>query len=261
MPRLRLTIAYAGTNYNGWQRQIHSGIELPTIQGTVEKEISRICDTKVYLQGCGRTDTGVHADCQTTHCDIPKDKAQLNWQLALNTSLPPDIRIKDYAIVHDDFHALFDVEKKGYTYSLWLDRSFVPPKLSPFTWACGKLDLKKIDEAIPHLIGEHDFAFMQNQGTDLKSTVRTIYSIYRSDYEKQTAIAPENHELTITFIANGFLKQMVRNLVGLLVACGKGKILPNDIPGLIAGKDRRKSPATAPAQGLTMTHIWYKNEN
>lgn len=260
MPRLRLTIAYAGTNYNGWQRQIQDCGELPTIQGIVEKEISRICCKKIYLQGCGRTDTGVHADCQTTHCDIPEDKTGLNWQLALNTSLPFDIRIKNYAIVSDDFHALFDVEKKGYTYSLWLDRSFVPPKLYPFTWACGKLDLDKIDEAIPYLLGEHDFAFMQNQGTVLKSTVRTVYEIYRSDYARQIQTEPENHELKITFVANGFLKQMVRNLTGLLVACGRGRINPKDIPVLIESKDRRKSPPTAPAQGLTMTHIWYKNE-
>lgn len=260
MPRLRLTIAYVGTNYNGWQRQVQPDMELPTIQGIVEKEISRICNKKVYLQGCGRTDTGVHADCQTAHCDIPDDKIKLNWQLALNTSLPFDIRIKDYAIVHDDFHALFDVTKKGYTYSLWLNRSFVPPKIYPFTWGCGELDLAKVDRAIPYLLGEHDFAFMQNQGTVLKSTVRTMYEIFRSDYETQRLLDPQNYELKITFIANGFLKQMVRNLTGLLVACGRGKIDPDSIPELIASKDRRKSPPTAPPQGLTMTHIWYKNE-
>lgn len=260
MPRLKLTLAYIGTNYNGWQRQIQNGEELPTIQGTVEKEISRICQEKIYLQGCGRTDTGVHADCQTTHCDIPEDKKNLNWQLALNTSLPPDIRVKDYCFVSDNFHALFDVEKKAYTYSLWLDRKFVPPKIYPFTWVCGELDLKKVDEASACLLGEHDFSFVQNQGTVLKSTVRTLYSITRTDFEKQQKEDPSNFELKITFVANGFLKQMVRNLVGLLVACGRGKIDPASIPALIEGKDRRKSPPTAPPQGLTMTNIWYKNE-
>ena len=115
-------------------------------------------------------------------------------------------------------------------------------------------------EACAEFIGEHDFAFMQNQGTILKSTVRTVYEIYRSDYARQIQTEPENHELKITFVANGFLKQMVRNLTGLLVACGRGRINPQDIPALIESKDRRKSPPTAPAQGLTMTHIWYKNE-
>lgn len=258
MPRLKLTIAYVGTKYSGWQRQSHNGIELPTIQGIVENEISRICNTKIYLQGSGRTDAGVHADCQTTHCDIPENKISLNWQLALNTCLPHDIRIKNYAIVPSTFHAMFDVEKKSYTYSLWLNRQFVPPKLYPFTWPCGELNITKIDQAIPYLIGTHDFAFVQNQGTELKSTERTMYTILRSDYENQHTINPDNYELTLTFTANGFLKQMVRNLVGLLVACGKEKIIPQSIPDLMATKDRKKSPPTAPPQGLTMSQIWYK---
>lgn len=259
MPRLRLTLAYVGTNYHGWQRQIQNGAELPTIQGFVEKEISRICNTKIHVQGSGRTDSGVHADCQTAHCDIPEEKTKLNWQLALNTALPPDIRVRDFAIVPDTFHALFDVKKKAYTYSLWLNRNYVPPKIYPFTWACGELDLTAIDRAIPYLIGEHDFSFVQNQGTELHSTVRTLYEINRTPFEEQIIRNPEDFELQITFIANGFLKQMVRNLIGLLVACGKGKIEPEAIPELITAKDRKKSPPTAPAQGLTMSQIWYKN--
>lgn len=259
MPRLRLTLAYVGTNYNGWQRQIQNGVELPTVQGLVEKEISHICNTKIHLQGSGRTDSGVHADCQVAHCDIPEDKTKLNWQLALNTALPPDIRIRNFALVSDTFHALFDVEKKAYTYSLWLNRDFVPPKLYPFTWVCGELDLKAVDAAIPYLQGEHDFSFVQNQGTELHSTVRTLYEIKRSNFEEQIKNDPNNFELKITFIANGFLKQMVRNLIGLLVACGKGKIAAQNIPDLINGKDRKKSPPTAPPQGLTMSQIWYNN--
>ena len=255
MPRLRLTLAYVGTKYNGWQRQILNDKELPTIQGIVEKEISRICKTQIHLQGSGRTDSGVHADCQVAHCDIPDNKTKLNWQLALNTALPHDIRVKDYALAEDTFHALFDVEKKAYTYSLWLNRNFVPPKLYPYTWACGELDLTAIDTAIPYLLGEHDFSFVQNQGTELHSTIRTLYAINRTNFEEQRRINPQNFELQLTFIANGFLKQMVRNLVGLLVACGKGKFDAQEIPQLIASKDRKKSPPTAPPQGLTMSQI------
>lgn len=259
MPRLRLTLAYAGTKYNGWQRQVLDTGELPTVQGIVEKEISRICKTKIHLQGSGRTDSGVHADCQVAHCDIPEERTKLNWQLALNTALPNDIRVKDFALVDDNFHALFDVEKKAYTYSLWLNKDYVPPKLFPYTWACGELDLTAMDAAIPYLLGEHDFSFAQNQGTKLHSTVRTLYEIKRTNYEEQIVSNPQNFELQITFIANGFLKQMVRNLVGLLVACGKGKVDVQTIPELIASKDRKKSPQTAPPQGLTMSQIWYKH--
>lgn len=131
MPRLRLTLAYAGTNYKGWQRQLQGEVELPTVQGVVEKEISRICDTKISLQGSGRTDTGVHADCQVAHCDIPENKTRLNWKLALNTALPHDIRIKEYAIVADTFHALYDVEKKPIRIACGLTEISFPPNYIP----------------------------------------------------------------------------------------------------------------------------------
>lgn len=258
MPRLKLTIAYVGTNYSGWQVQLYKTKPQPiTIQGVLEEQLKRICGYRITTLGSGRTDAGVHADCQVVHCDIPENKKDINWQLALNTSLPHDIRVKDYVYVDDSFNALFDVERKLYTYRLWLDRRFVPPKVHPFVWDCGPIDLDKLDASIPFLSGKHDFSSMQNSGTNMKTTERTIFSITRS----QASDDPENYGIDICFEADGFLKQMVRNLTGLMVACGKGKILPENIPTILAEKDRTKAPTSAPAKGLCMTNVWYKNKS
>ena len=258
MPRLKLTIAYVGTNYSGWQLQLTKTEPQPvTIQGLLEEQLTRICGYRIATLGSGRTDAGVHADCQVAHCDIPENKVNINWQQALNTSLPHDIRIKDYAFVDDDFNALFDVERKVYTYKLWLDAKFLPPKFYPYMWGCGQLNLAKVDAAIPFLMGKHDFSSMQNAGTNLKTTERTLFSITRS----QKSDDPENHEIQLRFEADGFLRQMVRNLTGLMVACGREKIQPEDIPSLLAEKNRNKAPMGAPAKGLCMTQVWYKDKS
>ncbi len=256
MPRLKLIIAYVGTEYSGWQVQRTKDKPHPiTVQGLIEKQLSRICEIPISTMGSGRTDAGVHADCQVAHCDIPESKSKINWQLALNTSLPSDIRIKNYAIVHDDFHSLYDVEKKAYTYRLWLDKTFMPPKIYPYVWNCGSLDLDKIDEAIPYLMGKHDFASMQNSGSSIKTTVRTIYTITRSPVSSD----PSNHEIQLYFEANGFLRQMVRNLTGLLVACGRHKIKVEDIPYILEQDKRVNIFTAAPARGLSMSGVWYKD--
>lgn len=257
MPKLKLTIAYVGTLYSGWQVQAYKDRRPPkTIQALLEEQLSRICGKRTAIMGSGRTDAGVHADCQVAHCYIPDHREHMNWQLALNTSLPPDIRIIEACIVSDDFHAHHDVLRKEYTYSLWLNRNYTPPKLYPFVWACGHLDIQKLDEAIPHLLGNHDFKSMQNSGTAIKSTTRTLIRIHRSPYPADN----KNFALNLRFEASGFLKQMVRNLTGLLVACGQGKFSPHDIPQLLHERNRQKAPPTAPAKGLCMSNIWYKNE-
>lgn len=253
MARLKLCIAYVGKQYSGWQVQAcPNKPQPPTIQGFLEAEISRICEERVVVFASGRTDAGVHADAQIAHCTIPDSKSDLNWQLALNTSLPNDIRIVEASIVHDSFHACYDVLKKVYTYSLWLDKKYVPPKEYPFVWACGPLDIEKVDLAISYLVGKHDFASMQNAGTKIKTTERTLFSI------EKVFLETEPLKLDLRFEADGFLKQMVRNLTGLIVASGRKKFDPNNIPDLLSICDRRKAPLTAPAKGLTLTQVYYK---
>lgn len=254
MPRLKLTIAYVGTHYCGWQVQAWKDRpNPPTIQGEMERVLAAIVGRPVHVQGAGRTDSGVHADAQVAHCDVPEEKKHLDWVLALNTRLPHDIRVTDFAYVPDEFNACFSVSRKAYTYALWLERRYVPPRLYPFVWGCGPLDLDRVDAAIPHMVGEHDFASLQNRGTDIKSSVRNVYSIERFS----SPVPGQEKMMMLRFESNGFLKQMVRNMVGLLVACGRGKFDPDAIPALLEARDRRCAPVTAPPQGLTLTRIWY----
>ena len=155
MPRLKLTIAYVGTHYCGWQVQAWKDRpNPPTIQGEMERVLADIVGRPVHVQGAGRTDSGVHADAQVAHCDVPEEKNHLDWVLALNTRLPHDIRVTDFAYVPDEFNACFSVSRKAYTYALWLERRYVPPRLYPFVWGCGPLDLDRVDAAIPHMVHE-----------------------------------------------------------------------------------------------------------
>ena len=255
MPRLKLTIAYVGTHYCGWQVQAWKDRpHPPTVQGEMERALTDVVGRPVHVQGAGRTDSGVHADAQVAHCDVPEEKTRLDWVQALNTRLPHDIRVTDFAYVPDTFNACFSVVRKAYTYSLWLNRRYIPPRLYPFVWGCGPLDLARLDAVIPYLEGEHDFASMQNRGTDIKTTVRTVHSITRS----ASPLPGQEDLVLLRFESNGFLKQMVRNMVGLMVACGRGKFGPVAVPGLLEARDRRLAPVTAPPQGLTMTRIWYE---
>ena len=266
MPRLKLVLAYVGTNYKGWQTQAWKDRPPPlTIQNELEKAMASIVGRQVHVQGAGRTDSGVHADGQVAHCDIPEHRKDIDWQRALHTRLPHDIRVLEAGLTADDFDACSGATHKAYTYRLWQDDRYTPPKLYPYVWACGPLNLETLDLAAKHLLGEHDFRSLQNAGTSLKSTVRTIYCLRR--LPAQAASSPnlpnasnwlaEGKEICLWFEANGFLKQMVRNITGLLVACGQGRYNPNDIPTLLAACDRRLAPPTAPPQGLTLSKVWY----
>lgn len=268
MPRLKLTLAYVGTHYRGWQIQAWKDRpQPPTVQAEVEKAVNAVAArgagglAPIHVQGAGRTDAGVHADAQVAHCDIPDHRAGIDWRRALNTLLPRDIRVVDACLASETFDACFSVTRKAYTYRLWLDPRFTPPRLHPFVWACGPLDMDRFDAAIPPLLGTHDFRSLQNSGTDIKTTVRTIYAIERDPVRTEAgALPPGCQELCLRFESNGFLKQMVRNITGLLVACGRGKFDPEAIPGLLDACDRRLAPFTAPPQGLTLSQVWYGDD-
>ncbi len=292
MARLALTISYVGTRLAGWQIQARTDRPQPrTVQGELERIAERIVGAPVRLHGAGRTDSGVHAEAQVAHMDVPDHKADMDWQRAFNAGLPDDISVSAVVRVPDDFHARFDARGKTYTYRLWPTRRWVPPRLAPFVWATGPLDqpaLEAMDKAAAHLIGTHDFASFQNAGTDISSTVRTVTRVarrYEGDPQPDPLpfpVLPPLSQLPRTpeippspdtppntgppeaarviawdFEADGFLKQMVRNLMGLLVAVGHGKLDPDDVPAILAARNRKAAPATAPAQGLTMTRVRY----
>ena len=163
--------------------------------------------------------------------------------------------------VSEDFHARFDAVGKTYSYTLWRNRQCIPPRLRPFAWDCGPLDLELLDATLPLLTGAYDCSVFQNTGTDISHTERTIHSVVRlplTGEEDPCAVLPQTPYLSVLRVtADGFLKQMVRNMVGLLVAVGRGKFAVRDVPELLACGDRRRAPATAPAQGLTLTRVWY----
>lgn len=258
MPRLKLTIAYVGTQYHGWQTQARkNAAPLPTIQNIIEDAVEHVLGARTHVHGAGRTDAGVHAEAQVAHLDIPESRAGMDWQLALNTLLPRDIRIAKAVLVPSAFHAQHSAIRKTYEYRLWLSRRYTPPQLYPFVWSCGPVDVARMDEAAAALLGTHDFASLKNAGTDLQSTVRTVLSVSRSP----AGPLPEGClELTWRFEADGFLKQMVRNMMGLLVAVGQGKLESAAIRGILESRDRRVAPLTAPACGLTMKKVWYGDE-
>ena len=245
--RIRLTLAYEGTDFCGWQLQPRDR----TVQGEVEKALLRILGESIRVHGSGRTDAGVHALCQVCHFDCTNEKVDFPWQRSLNAVMPEDVRVIDAAVAPDDFHARFNTLEKSYEYVLWHERGFCLPQRRRFVWACGPVDFTRMEAAAEVLKGERDFAAFQNVGTDIDSTVRTVTNLSR--HPGLTA-----HESVWRFTANGFLKQMVRNLMGCLVACGRGKLDADGVRAIRDSLDRTTAPATAPPQGLTLTSVVYK---
>ena len=248
MPRLRLTIAYDGTDFCGWQLQ--AGRADRTVQGCLEEALSRICAHPVRAHGSGRTDSGVHALGQVVHADVPEARAGLDWRKSLNALLPADVSVLDAALAAADFHARYSALSKDYTYSLWPESRYDIPQRRNYVWAVGPLDWEAVDAASRHMIGEHDFASFMNAGTPVKTTVRTVTRIERTD-------GAFPGEVLLRFSADGFLKQMVRNMTGLLAEVGRGRFAPGDVPGIIQGRDRKVAFATAPPQGLCLEAVHY----
>lgn len=246
MPRLKLHLAYTGTFFYGWQIQPNKR----TVQGCLEKEISKICNIHIRVHGSGRTDTGVHALGQVAHCDIPSNKVNIPWQKALNSLLPEDITVISAKWVNPDFHARFSTTGKEYSYSLWTNPDFVIPQRRPFVWTVGAVDEKKMKEAAEILLGKHDFSAFQNVGTPIKNKVRTIYWI-------KTETGYFSDEKIWRFSADGFLKQMVRNLISCLVSIGKNNLNLFELQSILDSRERSFAPATAPAKGLCLEQVFY----
>jgi len=255
--RLKLLVAYVGTNYCGWQIQ-QKPCPPPTIQGELERALHTVTGQDIRAFGSGRTDSGVHAHGQVVHCDVPDARAAMDWRRSLNALLPRDIRILDARQARADFHARKDAQRKTYVYQFWQELAFMPPHLTPFVWKCGPLNLEAAQAALPHLLGQHDFAALRNVGTDVESTVRTVLRAELHACPPCEFYPPHAPLLRLDVTADGFLKQMVRNMAGLLVACGQGKITPARIPALLETCDRRAVPSvTAPPQGLALASVAY----
>lgn len=245
MRTIKLTIAYDGTDYAGWQRQTNG----PSIQGLIEDVLSTIDGRPVTLHGAGRTDSGAHAMGQVASARIAAPHSERTLLRALNAQLPPAVRVFDVRVMPDDFHARFSATGKIYEYKIWNGR-VVPPSLRLYTWHVPQpLDVTLMQAAADAIPGEHDFAAFQGAGGMTHSSIRRITSA-RWRHDADGAVVFE-------IAGVGFLRYMVRSLVGTLVEIGHGRRSPGDIARLLATPDRSAAGRTAPSEGLFLVKVEY----
>ncbi|WP_461810977.1 tRNA pseudouridine(38-40) synthase TruA [Faecalimonas sp.] len=245
MKRVKLTIAYDGTNYCGWQIQ-PNGI---TIEEIVNKALRKLTGENITVIGASRTDSGVHAmgnvavfDTETT---IPPERIAM----AVNRILPEDIVVVKSEEVALDFHPRYYDCEKTYEYHIVNTRTLIPTKRLTNYFVSYELDVNKMREGAAYLLGEHDFASFCNIKTDVENTVRTV---------KELEILKNNEEITIRISGNGFLYNMVRIIVGTLIRVGRGFYQPEQVKEILEAKNRKVAGVTAPPHGLMLMEIRYK---
>jgi tRNA pseudouridine38-40 synthase len=252
---LKLTLAYDGTEFSGWQRQAKAR----TVQAVLEDTLEPIEKRRVVVTGAGRTDAGVHAAAQVASVTLGSAIALNDLQRALNATLPDDVRIIGIEEVEAGFSARHDARRKTYHYDIWNGTS-VPPLLRRYALQVPQpLDLKAMNGAASALVGEHDFASFQAAGGDVKSTVRRVSRsmVFAVDVSLFAAITPGDRLLRYEIVGTGFLRHMVRNIAGTLIEFGwRGKGAA-DMRAVIEARDRSRASATAPAHGLTLWKVEY----
>lgn len=240
-----LTIEYDGSAYHGWQRQKNE----PTIQEEIETAISAITQQKVILIGSGRTDAGVHALGQTANFHCETNLSPRILLKGLNSLLPGDIVIRACKEADSSFHARYDVISKTYQYKI-CNQDLPIAVGRQFSWYIRKkLDLNQMKKTMNYILGTHDFKAFEATGSPRSHTIRTVFHADISE--------TENGFLLFTIKADGFLRYMVRNLVGTLVEVGHGKILPEEMEKILCSKNRQNAGATAPPHGLYLISVDY----
>lgn len=246
--RYKMTVAYDGHLFHGFQYQPRQR----TVQGTIAAALSKMTKGKnVVVEGSGRTDAGVHALGQVIHFDYPdKEIPPERMICALNSLMPLDIVFKKCEIVDEKFHVRYSAKGKWYRYRVSLDR-FVDPFKRLYTGHYPyPVDVEKMKRAAFDLLGTHDFTSFAASGGQIKNKVRTMFYV-NIQKDKQ------NNEIVFDFICSGFLYNMVRILVAMLLEIGRGKRPVNDIPRVIMAKDREQVRETAQASGLFLYHVFY----
>ena len=246
----KLTIAYDGTGFAGWQVQPGKA----TIQGALQDAFLKLTGNRVQVIGSGRTDAGVHAIAQVASCRLSwRDPAE-RLVRALNSQLPDTIAVTDACDAVADFHAIRDATGKRYRYQLQVGGVRDPFQYS-FRWHLhGTIDRNAIRAAAQRIVGRHDFQSFQASGSDRKTTVRNVVAC--DLIEQSTGVGEASH-LAIEVEADGFLYNMVRNIVGTLIEVGRGKQTPNWIDDVLAACNRDVAGPTAPAHGLFLTRVDY----
>lgn len=241
--RVKLLVEYDGTAFCGWQIQKNGR----TVQQEIETAIKKVTGETVKVTGSGRTDSGVHAIGQVAHFDtqstVPADK----FTYAINGFLPSDIRVLKSESVSEDFHARYSAKAKTYQYKFFLSDIENPLK-TRYAVRVDALDLQKMIDGANAIVGEHDFKCFCATGSEVETTVRTVYGI---------DIKNADGFVTVTVRGNGFLYNMVRMIVGALKALSDGKIVVEDIKKSLLTGERLKNTATMPAKGLTLVNVEY----
>lgn len=270
MRNIKLTIAYDGTHYCGWQIQTSSkphpdghrpviGQKLRTIQEEVESALQKIFKKKIRVEGSGRTDAGAHAVAQVAHfkLDGPFDLEKL--AKAVNAHLPQDIFILSAQEAARAFHARFSARRKTYRYLIinCPERPLFVRQLS--AWVRHPLDLVGMRSAAKYLVGRHDFRSFQASDRIERRSVTTIYKIGIKKTRQKSAIPFVNglNLVVVDIEARGFLRNMVRNIVGTLIEAGRGRMAPQDVKNILKKKDRRSAGPCVPAAGLYLMNVCY----
>lgn len=245
MKRVKLVVAYDGTNYHGWQVQ-DNGI---TIEEVLNRTLSELVQEDIKVIGASRTDAGVHACGNVAVFDteyrIPGDK----FSFALNQRLPEDIRIQESCEVDADFHPRYADTVKTYEYNILNRRFELPSKRLYAAFCYYPMDIERMNQAAAYLVGEHDFKSFCSAGAQVQTTVRTIYAVN---------VTKDDDMVHIRITGNGFLYNMVRIIAGTLMQVGTGLMEPEQVKEILEARDRSKAGPTAVAKGLTLVEIRYE---
>lgn len=253
MRNIKLVLAYDGTGYAGWQRQLGQ----PTIQQVVEEAIARLTQAPVILHGAGRTDAGVHAQGMTANFQTDSVIPLSGLVKGLNSMLPEAIRVLDAEKVAHDFHARYNATGKVYEYAFMATEIMPPCQRLYAAQVRAPFMCDAVRLCLPMVVGTHDFSSFEASGSrDLTITggrgaVRTIFAA-RLDEEGK-----DSRMFRLTIAGDGFLRHMVRNIVGTLFGVGRGRLTPLDFQEIVAARDRTLAGATAPAKGLTLKTVLY----
>jgi len=247
MRKIKLLLSYDGSGYQGWQRQPGKA----TIQGALEEALGKIYAQPVKTVGSGRTDAGTHALGQVAHFEAPKTlKGEERLMRALNSLLPENIVVKKAWLAPEDFHALFAARRKTYIYRIWNSPVRSALWRERALWVPQPLNLARLNEISQGLVGEHDFKSFQTTGTAVKTTIRSI------EEARWKALSGE-HLIEFRIRGNGFLKQMVRNLVGTLLHLERNGGGAEELKAIFDARDRQKAKTTVPAHGLYLYRVEY----
>ena len=248
-----MTVAYDGTDFCGWQRQIHGPKK--SVAHAITDSLERIFNEKIILFGSGRTDAGVHAKAQETHFDTNRPESAFEkWDMAwaMKPQMPSSISIKRVMIAPPDFHATLSATHKTYQYYIY-NHQRRPAFMSRYAgWIRKPLDLNHLNASAEYIIGKMDFKSFQSVGTPVAHTVRHIYKA------KWEQFKPDQLRFTIT--GSGFLKQMVRNIIGTQLMLERKALPPDEMRRIIDAQDRKIAGPPAEPQGLFLKKVYYPQE-